>query len=279
MDLISSKVLDDESCIGNGIGASNQESDLLGNEEVTSIILEPGQILQGTGFQILRPQDIPYSELVTVSNSGIVNLTSTRPEVRKAFNELHSTLPHVNLTARDITRWRMAWRACRPHLQKKPNNIRTLPDASHHQLLARRCRDWPEWYRIINVPTFLGFTAATFIYGGLHALAWSAHFESATEKLQWRISSCVVMGGLPMILSIAGLQHHTRIAFWQYHSALKRRLNGIFDSTLWYICIVMIVANVLARAYLVVECFINVFHLPAGVFDTPEWSTYFPHIS
>ena len=41
----------------------------------------------------------------------------------------------------------------------------------------------------------------------------------------------------------------------------------------------MLVVYILARAYLVVECFINVFHLPAGVFKTPEWSTYFPHIS
>ena len=40
----------------------------------------------------------------------------------------------------------------------------------------------------------------------------------------------------------------------------------------------MLVAYVLARACLVVECFINVFHLPAGVFDTPEWSTDSPHM-
>lgn len=291
LDLISPKSSDDDSRIGNEVGAPKQEPDLLGNEEITSIILEPGQTLQGTGFQLFHPQDIQYIDYNIVSTFGIPISWSMPPELRKAFNELHSTLPHVSLTARDITRWRMAWRALRPyHTQVESGDTvatAVLNNACHQQLLARRCSDWPEWYRIINVPTFLGFTAATIIYGGLHALAWSAHFDSATEKLLWRISSCVAMGGLPVILSIA---------VWEYHAgpseaalSLKGRLVGrIYTYTLasphiLYLMVVvfvlMLVAYILARAYLVVECFINVFYLPAGVFETPKWSSYFPHIS
>ena len=291
LDLIDPKDLDDESRIGNDIRAPKREPGLLGTEEVASIILKPGQTLQGTGFQIIDPQDIRYKG--TMSDFGMKLTILMAPELRKAFNELHSTLPPVNLTARDITRWRMAWRACRPRTQTKPSMCGAFYDASSQQLLTRWCRDWPEWYQIINVPIFLGFTAAAFIYGGLHALAWSAHFDSATEKLLWRISSCVVMGGLPVILSIAG---------WKRHLERKYRVsNGIvigtarsegglvtkvYDPTFRYtfklilmVSTLMLVAYLLARAYLVVECFINVFHLPAGVFETPEWSTYFPHIS
>ncbi len=238
---------------------------------MTPITLEPGQTLQGTGLQILHPRDILNSGFLYLSNFGIYLPESTPPELRKAFNDLHSTLPHVNLTARDITRWQMAWRACRPHTQGKPGNERLLSDATHQQLLARRCSDWPELHRIFQLPIILGFTAATFIYGGLHALAWSAHFDSATEKLLWRISSCVVMGGLPVILSLPGWNH--------YHARKGRFFIGSYWLVFQFIWILMLVAYVLARAYLVVECFINVFHLSPGVFDTPEWSSYFPHIS
>ena len=187
------------------------------------------------------------------------------PEHRKAFNELLSTLPHVRLTARDITRWKMAWRACQPHIQKTSGNKTIFSDVYYQQLLARRCTDGPDWVEAFEIPTILGFTAATFIYGGLHALAWSAHFDSATEKLLWRTSSCIVMGGLPVILGL--------------HNWWPKVENDNTVLALLGLEILMLVAYTLARAYLVVECFINVFHLPAGVFDTPQWSTYFPHIS
>jgi hypothetical protein len=32
-----------------------------------------------------------------------------------------------------------------------------------------------------------------------------------------------------------------------------------------------------ARTYLVVECFINIAHLPDAVFQEPNWSQYIPH--
>jgi len=35
----------------------------------------------------------------------------------------------------------------------------------------------------------------------------------------------------------------------------------------------------LARVYLVVECFINLSHLPQSVYLVPTWSQYVPHIS
>ena len=214
----------------------------------------------------MPPEDMPSSGISFMFPFSM-NLSAIEgPElIRTTFTELLSTLPHVRLTARDVTRWKMAWRACQPHTQKIYGNVTTLSDAWHQQLLVRRCTDEPDWDDIFKIPTILGFTAATFIYGGLHALAWSAHFDSTTEKLLWRISSCIVMGGPPMILSSPG---------WRWTNIF-----GIVWLALLSIDILMLVVYTLARAYLVVECFINVFHLPAGVFDTPEWSTYFPHIS
>ena len=73
------------------------------------------------------------------------------------------------------------------------------------------------------------------------------------------------MGGFPIIFSLA---------VWE-----QKNTNDYIWLAIWCIETLMLVVYLLARAYLVVECFINVFHLPAGVFNTPEWSTYFPHIS
>ena len=241
------------------------------NEDITSITLEPGQTLQGTGLQIIHPADISYSDAITVSQFGMHLPSRMPPDLRKAFNELHSTLPHVRLTAQDITRWKMAWRACRPHTQKQSGNVINLSSTCYLQLLARRCTDRPDWDEIFQIRTILGFTVATFIYGGLHALAWSAHFDSATSKLLWRTSSCITMGGLPVILSLAGFN------FWFLR--IGGEFRGKFSVGLKCIEISMLVVYMLARAYLVVESFSNVFHLSAGVFETPEWSTYFPHIS
>ena len=42
--------------------------------------------------------------------------------------------------------------------------------------------------------------------------------------------------------------------------------------------LIVFVAYLLARAYLVIESFINLSQLPAGVYDMPNWSAYFPHI-
>ena len=79
------------------------------------------------------------------------------------------------------------------------------------------------------------------------------------------------MGGLPLILGLTG---------WDHYQTLKARVvTGFPRIASEVIFMLMLVAYVLARAYLVVECFINVFHLPAGAFATPEWSAYFPHIS
>ncbi len=36
---------------------------------------------------------------------------------------------------------------------------------------------------------------------------------------------------------------------------------------------------VLARVFIVVECFVALFNSDPGVFEVPSWSAYFPHIT
>lgn len=43
--------------------------------------------------------------------------------------------------------------------------------------------------------------------------------------------------------------------------------------------VALIILYVVARVYLVVECFINLAHLPPSAYQLPQWSRYVPHIA
>lgn len=214
----------------------------------------------------------------------------------KAFWEDQSAytppVPSLNLTKQDLTRLKMAEAAYQAYIGHDNYTTEELKFSSW--TFRRHCGDWPKRPRG-EIATPFGFSCAALMYGGLHVLAWFAHFNSTTEQLLWRISSCVVMGGLPILFINRFLtnQHlRYRISFrwtnvFKYgisHSIYKFRLltsNTQMVSLFFSLIIdfVVFTTYVLARAYLVVECFIQLSHLPAGVYNVPEWSTYFPHIS
>ena len=113
----------------------------------------------------------------------------------------------------------------------------------------------------------IGLSAGAFIYGGLHALAWYAIFDSHSLQLLWRLSSCVVMGGFPLIFASLAIKSQ-----WEKRLPRYQKWGRLIPAP-------AIALYVLARAYLVIECFINLFNLPAGVYKVPSWTAYFPHIS
>ena len=127
-----------------------------------------------------------------------------------------------------------------------------------------------------RVPVGLGFSAAGVLYGGIHALAWSAHFNSFTEKLLWRLSACVVMGGFPAFLLLLAFIDVFEICWVDYLQFIISVLVGAVGYGLFAL---VPVVYPLARAYLVIECFLNLPHLPAGVYKVPQWTNWFPHIS
>ena len=189
-------------------------------------------------------------------------------------------LPPISLTTKDVTRYKMAWRALkfawapkRFFCEGRCHNESFRNTKRNPLTFVQRCSDRP-FRHDLTLPIRLGFITAGFIYGGLHAMAWFAHFESSTQQLLWRISACVVMGGFPvcfvLLVYLESISPH-----------ISHRLH-LHDISLWSWSIASALiglAYVLARVYLVVECFINLSHLPAGVYEVPSWASYFPHIS
>ena len=240
---------------------SEQEQASIGDNEADTTTLAPGQCLQDTALKIRTLK-------------GMVRFQSGRQDDGlwasfETFDGSHPMLPSISLTSLDVNRWKMAWRAfqlCNEDDMFHLNHMRLF--------LQERYENWPDFYEVLyETPRALGFIAAALIYGGLHALAWFAHFDSFTEQILWRISACVVLGGLPLILILvksAILLIRERPSLWEllnWHANRSQRL------------VFYMLLAAYARAYLVVECFMNLSHLPAGVYDVPNWAAYFPHIS
>lgn len=136
-----------------------------------------GQIVPGTGFKIRSLGE--YAGYITCQSKEIHS---------SDFDSLQN-LPTIHLTSSDITRWKMAWRATKLDKDK---------DYFSYRVIEWRIGNWPDTYRMNELGVVLGFSLAALIYGGLHALAWSANFESFIERLLWRVSACIVMGGAPI---------------------------------------------------------------------------------
>ena len=219
------------------------------SEEGACITLAPGQTLNGTGFSIKDLKEI-------ATNS--CNATRFRvhfkwlPESLNQAQELQPSFLSVTLEPQDITRWRMAWRA-----------VEKYDRLDGH--LCRRSKDMPDISDIFEQNRLMfGFSITAVVYGGLHALAWFAQFSSSTEQILWRISAATVMGGFPVARGLDRLDGIT---------------SNILETLIVTLLNLILLAYILARAYLVVECFISLSHLPAGVYDVPQWSSYFPHIA
>ncbi len=241
---------------------SEQKQAHIGDNEADTTTLAPGQYLQGTAFKFRTLKEIVRFEPVILNDGLLASF--------EFYDGSHPTLPSINLTSLDVNRWKMAWRVSQ--LYKEDDELRLC---YRQWFLLERYENWPNLYEVLDeIPIVLGFIAAAIIYGGLHALAWFAHFDSYTEQLLWRISACVVMGGLLPIFALT----KSAAPIIRLESSSKLLTKCVYLSLL--LAFYMLVSvYALARAYLVVECFIDLSHLPAGVYDVPNWAAYFPHIS
>jgi hypothetical protein len=114
---------------------------------------------------------------------------------------------------------------------------------------------------------------AAIIMGAIHCVAWSLQFPSHVEQLFWRIASFSITC-LPAASFLTG-----QIALIQWGGVPVRQLvpsllyilaNGIVTAA----C----VQYFLSRVALLVIAFTSLRSLPAGAYETVEWTTFIPHI-
>ncbi|KAK5714038.1 hypothetical protein LTR15_010945 [Elasticomyces elasticus] len=144
--------------------------------------------------------------------------------------------------------------------------------------LVLRAKNWPSlgtWnssgVQLHSKAILAGFTLAGVVYGMIHLSAWNAPFPSVSQMWLWRASAITLISS-PVFL-IIGLMGD--------YDANERDgdVCSLFCAPFSFAFMVIgVLCYITARAYLVVECFIGLSHLPPDAFLVPHWSRYFPHI-
>lgn len=133
----------------------------------------------------------------------------------------------------------------------------------------------------IGTSASISFLFAGLCYGGIHLTAFNAPFPTPMQQLLWRISSIALTSSAPVVL-FALLPY--------YDDGLRDRLKAK-DKKIWYwsynliapissvVIVYLLLFYVFCRAFLLVECFVSIPHLPDSTFEVPKSALYFPHIS
>lgn len=252
--------LDEEPLVGFRVISSQTHvpspEELFDHGEVTSQIQESTEIYEGESNWNANP--VRMVDGLYFSTKGWND-----PSIYDAIVILASDLMKNNLTASKITYDGLYGEDSLGYIVER---LSDLPPELSPSVIFGAYAVWDKYSKQLNLCLY----AAGFLYGGLHLLAWFATFRCWTERLIWRISSVTVIASMPVIDVL--------------RLVIRYRLIG--RSNVWYAFFLLstlvrrfcIVLYLIARVYLVVECFIALAYSPVGVYEVPQWSNYVPHI-
>ena len=156
-----------------------------------------------------------------------------------------------------------------------------------------------------SVILFLALVLLSAMYGAVHLSAKDFEFASPFERTLWMAACYILLGGSGLVLIIGGAfligleeaidyiedgidqrrDFYTEDGQQQRESV--RRLyslaSWVFNVTIILLYRFLLLAASLsiyiaARIYIVVEAFISLRHVPLGVYATPSWTNYIPHL-
>lgn len=106
------------------------------------------------------------------------------------------------------------------------------------------------------------------LINAIHCLAWNFTFPTKMEQTIWRVCS-VTATGTPVVIGFH------QILYWIYGTggAAKTRKQGFKLSG--FFCLLVYVA---ARLVIIVQFFVCLRAMPAGVYERLSWPEYFPHL-
>jgi hypothetical protein len=157
-----------------------------------------------------------------------------------------------------------------------------------------------------------GLTLAGVCYGGLHLTAWSSQFPSHAQTMLWRAASvtilatgpfsvayvlcvCTIGTGLRALKHRRATRHPDRIdadtenldetSVGSPQQLVTAGVSFALDDAEWLELVDGLIMNyvllwyAICRAFIVVECFIMLAHLPDTTLAVPQWAAYIPHIT
>ncbi|KAG8530512.1 uncharacterized protein KY384_005015 [Bacidia gigantensis] len=286
---------------------SNLTSDIipeLNGPPFLSINVTPTISLPGTGFRAKE-----NSTRWTISETHY----SGTDEFAKSYTFTDRRPAIFHLTPRDVHRWQLAREALDKYHLKKPDTdldlvtIKPIPETNDLLGPDHKPTAW----------AYLGFSLVAAGYGGLHTVAWNAHFPSHRECKLWRVSAIAITSPAALCLVLLLIQHAVNWTMFLYRFCRSRfsrnsasapkhtsllDFSAMLENTEWgepgfsssitldvFLFIVskaVILAIILfsmlyiaARGYLVYESFRTVFYLPKDAYKTTGWTQYIPHIT
>jgi hypothetical protein len=160
----------------------------------------------------------------------------------------------------------------RPQDIRLPVNIsggesKAIPDIFGRPISIRTRVSWRLELQGASKKQFLSYFLSgviTGIFGACHLIGWDFVYPSSVEQLLWRIFSisCVVIALLLLVILLLGYE------YTKFMSSLS------FE----YLLYPLLCLYFLARAYLLVAIFTSLRSVPAGIYETVNWSLYFPHL-
>ena len=183
------------------------------------------------------------------------------------FKTTYSKL-YRNLTDIDFQRFELASGAARKYGLRIPR-ARPGHRPIQNSHLVNRSSNGP---MVLTSKAGFGFPLASLFYGSIHLLVWNRPFRSETDEMLWKVSSLTILAsGIPFALGV----------WWVVLSddsiRQRRCQRDLWKLISWlsFVCFALFYAS--CRAFIIVESFLDVFHLPDSAFEVPQWSQYFPH--
>lgn len=164
------------------------------------------------------------------------------------------------------------------------NAIRKYGSYSEIRSYINIKKDYYLSLRLCNRPShrpsgssLIGFPLAGLFYGSIHLAVWNRPFRAETDELLWKISSLTILSsGIPFVVGV-----------WCF-DVLSEPVNNLFPRRrrIYFLCKAITrpffacftLFYIFCRTFIIVECFLDLFHLPDSAFEVPQWSQYFPHI-
>lgn len=215
-----------------------------------------------------------------------------RPRPRNAVTALPSTVIHPVITKdgfKDQTR-QARYSACLeaiamfPAIRERfsPTNDRSpwlKPEILH--LATDVAPNWPSDFYL---PGILGelmgmaLWLSSSMYGGIHIAAWSDFFPTSVERLLWRFSATYIAssGAFWLLLCVVAFRWPWASQYWDRF--IELRAHKIEYIVLGFGATICGIAYIFARVFLVVDAVVSLRQLPISAYDTPDWTTVFPHL-
>lgn len=149
------------------------------------------------------------------------------------------------------------------------------------EFVADHVQNWPRNDLLRESDGFvvgMAFWLAKLCYGGLHAAAWNVAFPTVAEMWLWRSSAVYIgfCGGFWLLLNFMVAKNRRLDNFLEAWIDGKKAL--VPSIALGIVVIICGVSLIFARTFIVVEAFISVRKLPELAYQTPHWSSLFPHL-